>query len=73
MRGVVMADPIETEPLCDRWAAYFICQDLTGSCWCAHNGAGPCEAMLALVEEGLSAEDERARMANACDDAADED
>jgi hypothetical protein len=40
-----------------------ICINLYGECTCLLNGRAPCEAMLSLVSNDETAEDERVRMA----------
>lgn len=49
--------------------AFAICVELYGECRCVLAGREPCEAMLALVDEGSSAGDEMNRIAQECDDA----
>lgn len=46
-----------------------ICIDIYGSCSCLLAGREPCEKMLELAEEGVSANDERERIAEAAAEA----
>lgn len=50
--------------------AYDLCVELYGTCSCADKGRSPCATMASMVDEGLSAQDERDRMEDERDGAA---
>ena len=48
--------------------AYALCRDLNGSCSCATGGKGPCAAIVSMIDEGTTADNERERIAQLDDD-----
>lgn len=51
---------------------YLFCADLNGECKCQIVGARPCPTITALVEDEMTADDERDRMDKGREDAATE-
>lgn len=43
-------------------SAYDLCADLYGECRCNAADRSPCDAMVAMADDGEDADDERARM-----------